>query len=292
MLKYNYKSLGVLNRFFKYRNDVDIFTEDNLEDKEFYRLLFRRLLKDSIKVNDITPLGCKKNVLNKYNQLKDDTSRRRIFIVDGDLELILKSNPKDNSSLFVLKSYCIENYLIEESASIELFYLNSPKEIDLIKLELSFEAWLNELKEPLIRLFINFAILRKIGGGPKLMRVNDFLVSKSCNVKVNIEKINDYSDTVVVDILLKAIELNIANPIDYFNTERNKLINEWGITTDTLLKIVSGKNYLLPALNFHIKNCIKGSNKLFSTKSFKMSLARFINTERLRDLKYHIENYW
>lgn len=290
MFGYSVKSLGSINRFFKYRNDIDIFTEDNLEDKEFYRVLFQRLLSNSIKINDITPLGCKTNVLEKYDLLKNDNSRRRLFIVDGDLELINNANRSDNNSLFVLKSYCIENYLIEESASAELVYLNNQVEICIIKERLAFNAWLEEIQFPLINLFINFAILRKIGGGPKLLNAHSFLISSGNVAKLDIAEINKYADTVMSEIILKLEEQNHVNPQQYYNDEKQTLFTKWGNNTSTLLTIVSGKNYLLPALNFHLKSCIDGGSQLFKTKSLKMALAKFCNIERLNDLKYHIEN--
>ncbi|WP_237390922.1 hypothetical protein, partial [Chryseobacterium sp. KMC2] len=66
MLKFGIDSLKSISKFFSYRNDIDIYTEDKEADKEFYKALFKNLLGDNIIINDVTPLGCKTNVLNAY----------------------------------------------------------------------------------------------------------------------------------------------------------------------------------------------------------------------------------
>ncbi|MEQ9413306.1 MAG: DUF4435 domain-containing protein, partial [Cyclobacteriaceae bacterium] len=103
-----------LPRFFAYRNDVDIFTEDRVADKEFYKSIFKRLFQGKIKINDVTPLGCKANVLDAYDTQNPKPKRKQYYIVDGDLDLINGTNRKEEKNLIVLDSYCIENYLINE----------------------------------------------------------------------------------------------------------------------------------------------------------------------------------
>ncbi|WP_430974340.1 DUF4435 domain-containing protein [Sunxiuqinia rutila] len=285
MLKYNYNTLSVLSNFFKYRNDIDIFTEDKIEDKEFYKLLFNRLVGEEIKINDITPLGCKTNVLRKYDELKNENSRRRLFIVDGDLELINGENRSNDESLFVLNGYCIENFIICEQAAIELLYLSNSEDKEVLRSRLSFSNWLKSLEPALIDLFLHLALLRVLGGGPKLKKASDFLVQKKGKPTFDLIKLQHYRDTIIVDIILIIRNAGEADPLSIYISELNRLRAIWTNNTTTLLQIVSGKNYLLPLLNFHIKACINKGSSLFDTKSFKMVLARFCNLNRLDDLR-------
>ena len=123
MMKYGFNSLKSLSKFFSYRNDIDIYTEDKEADKEFYKTLFKNLFGDELIINDITPLGCKVNVLNAFDNQNKTDGRKKYFIVDGDLELINDNNRKNEKNLIVLDSYCIENYLINEQGIIDFLYL-------------------------------------------------------------------------------------------------------------------------------------------------------------------------
>jgi len=91
MKRFSFESLKALPRFFAYRNEIDIYTEDKLSDKEFYKALFNRLSNKKIKIHDITPMGCKANVLKAYDEQDTESKRRKLFIVDGDLDLIIGS---------------------------------------------------------------------------------------------------------------------------------------------------------------------------------------------------------
>jgi len=176
MVNFSFKSLKSIPKFFAYRNDIDIYTEDKSADKEFYRTLFQRLLGDKIKINDITPLGCKANVIEAYDNQQASSQRKKYFIVDGDLDLIIGTNRKDEKNLIVLDSYCIENYLIDELGAIELIYFSKgTEERDKISKALNFEKWLEYNRKELIELFIHFAILRMYDGGPKLRNAGEFL---------------------------------------------------------------------------------------------------------------------
>src|SRR5687768_7176274 len=107
MLEYSSQSRNSLDLFFRFRNDIDIYTEDNVADKEFYRVLFKRINHSGVKVNDVTPLGSKSNVLAKYNEyIASDKVRRKLFLIDGDLELIIGENPTQDQYLFIHNAYC------------------------------------------------------------------------------------------------------------------------------------------------------------------------------------------
>ena len=52
-LKLNSQQEHVSSLFTAYRNDIDIYTEDQNKDKPFYKIIFKRLLEGTgIKIND------------------------------------------------------------------------------------------------------------------------------------------------------------------------------------------------------------------------------------------------
>lgn len=292
MLKYGNEALRAMSKLFSYRNDVDIFTEDKTADKEFYKTLFKNLFGDSLKINDITPLGCKANVLNAYDNQDLKSPRKKYYIVDGDLDLILGTNRKDEKNLIILDSYCIENYLLDETGAINLIYFsNGEKSKEQHKNKLNFEKWLGYNAQCLVHLFLNFAILRKYGGGPVLKNANDFLTRNGKETILDKSKADTYSNSIKNDIiiLLKSKGYDNAEANKLYDSEYKDLNKKWKYDTESMLKTVSGKNYLIPLIQFRINHCIDGGKSLFPKKSLKLYLAGNSDLKRLSFLKQRIK---
>lgn len=63
-LEFSAEQTQVASIFTAYRNDIDIYTEDENKDKVFYKRLFSRLLEGSgVLINDVYPLGSSKDVM-------------------------------------------------------------------------------------------------------------------------------------------------------------------------------------------------------------------------------------
>lgn len=233
MIKFSAKSILALPRFFAYRNEFDIFTEDRLADKEFYKSIFKRLFQDKIKINDVTPLGCKANVLNAYDNQPEKVRRKQFYIVDGDLDLIIGTNRKSEKNLIVLDSYCIENYIISESGAVELIYFscgNISKEE--VKGRLDYQKWLGNNAKHLVDLFLHFAILKKHGGGPRLRNANQFLKHQAKETIIDQSAIELYTEEVKKEIVQILTTKGYENPYGKYD-EGLKIIEEIGITTMT-----------------------------------------------------------
>lgn len=281
MIKYSLKAKRLYSKFFSYRNDIDIYTEDEEKDKEFYRKLFSRLLSGTeVKINDITPLGCKQNVIDRCKE-EPKTKRKKIFIVDGDIDLIFDNNEKGIEYLFVLDAYCIENLIIDEKSATEFLYMTVATDTkDNIKRTLNFEKWLNYNSKALIELFLHFSISREIGKGFLLYSANRFTKVHKKETVLDIEKIEKYTKEVETEILKEISELEFKELI---KDRRNK----WAVSNKNMLTIVSGKDYLLPLLQFRIQK-FKSLKGLFSMEAFKFMLAEHCKLERLESLKIEI----
>lgn len=287
MLKYSFKALKALPKFFSYRNDVDIYTEDRVADKEFYKTLLCRLLEDKIKVNDITPLGSKDNVINAFKCQKiEKNGRKKFYIIDGDLDLITDSNIKKTKNLIVLNSYCIENYIIDEFAATELIHTSiGTKDKESIANKLKFNEWLNFNCENLIDLFISLAISKKHCVGPKLKSAHLFIKQQGEQRILDKQKIKEYSLTVQSETIKTIATKGQISSEKLFYQEFTKLKKKWPTNIETMLKIVSGKDYLLPLLQFRINYCISKNKSLVSKESFKLFLAKHCELDRLEFLK-------
>lgn len=289
MLKFSTRALKAIPKLFSYRNDVDIYTEDKIADKEFYKSLFNNLFEGNLKLNDITPLGSKANVYDEFDNQDQDDGRRKYYIVDGDLDLITGTNRAEEGNLIVLDSYCIENYLIDEKGMAELTYLSCgtvPK--DQIIKKINFDKWIGYNSDCLCELFCHLALSKKIGADSKIRNANEFIMIQSKQRILNKTKIKSYTEVVKKDILDKYKALGIQSPEEKYIEEIQALFDKWERSNENTLKIVSGKSYLLPLLQFRINFCIGKGKGLIPTESIKLFLAKNSSLSRLKYLTKRI----
>ncbi len=287
MKRFSFNSLKAIPRFFAYRNEIDIYTEDKVSDKEFYKALFSRLTNNKIIINDITPLGCKSNVLKAYDEQDISSSRKKIYIVDGDLDLIIGTNRKPEKNLVILDSYCIENYIIDEKSALEIiYYSNGISEKHSLSKKLNFDKWIGYNKTVLINLFLNFAIFRMFGGGPIIKSASHFLKTEKKQVILDTAAINVYSNEVKDEIIELLKENGFDSPEETYEKEFDKLKINWVDSNETLLSIISGKDYLIHLLQHRVNFAIGKGKSLFPKASFKLFLANHCDLRRLEFLKH------
>lgn len=197
-MKYSSKTYSRLSLFFQYRNSVDFFTEDGPKAKELYRTILKRLFEGTIiSVNDITPFGCKNDVLKKLKETKLNSQRPAFFIVDGDIDILLdiKNQEYLSENVYLLDRYCIENFLIEKNHLIEFAYLydaESPRE-DIEK-NIDYENNFEILEVPLINLFLHFAICKKYSLEYKIKNINYFL--DKGKKAIDVKQIDQYTEDI------------------------------------------------------------------------------------------------
>ena len=273
-LQYNSEQRRLLSKFKEYRNNIDVYTEDEQKDKEFYARLLKKLTKDTdVIINDVFPLGCSRNVIKHCKANINSNRRKKIYIIDGDIFLLYK--PKENiPNLFILDSYCIENYVIEKQSIEKFAYeMTGTMTIENIKLAVKFEDRLTEIMEPLIKLFINISIESEITDYHQIYHINQFLVKD----KLDIIKIESQITTIKNKIIAYKDE-------DLYNELLLKRKSEWEINENNLLKIISGKDYLIPFFIEVIKN-LNNTKIGLSKEAIKFQLLKFSTLERLTDLK-------
>ena len=148
MIELSQEPQRLMSTFLAYRNDIDIYTEDNEKDKEFYKVLFKRLIKNDIVINDVTPLGNKQNVIERCKN-EPENGRKKLFIIDGDITIIHGENLPNLPNLFILEAYCIENFLINKNTIVQFLYMScGTKSIEEIESELEYPG---QIKVTVIR---------------------------------------------------------------------------------------------------------------------------------------------
>ncbi len=281
MLRYTDETKRLVSTFLTYRNDVDIYTEDETKDREFYKALFLRLLTPEIKINDVTPLGCKKKVIERcINEPKGD--RKKVFIIDGDIGVI-KGEKNEIENLFVLDRYCIENFLIDEQSTCNFIYLNcGTKSKEELKNEINFNNWLGQYSECLMNLFIHFAIVNSLGGRFTLFNANKYHIKNNDQLVLDSNLVNQDIES------LRQEAISIAGQETY-ELKLAEFIGKWSINTDNMLRIVSGKDYLIPILLIKTQE-YKKSKSMSSLEEVKINLVQHFDISKLDRLKQFIES--
>ena len=276
-LQYSDESKSLISVFTQYRNSINIYTEDENKDKNFYVQLFKRLLADTdCIINDIYPLGCCDTV---YNNCKEKNDPKGFYIIDGDIYVIF--SPKSAiESLFVLNSYCIENYVIDK-CSIESFVLDIYAKFDMmeIKQKLNYEHMFESILHPVIDLFFNMSIEKKYRG---FFTLGNFDMYNNGNAQIQTDKVEKEIGNIKKRLIPQYLTEN------NYEEELRNLSAKFPYNMDTLLQIVSGKDYLIPFIRRYV--CDKFGKICIPNESWKYNLSKHCNLSRLCGLKQAIMN--
>ena len=281
MLNYPDNILPTLSLFFQHKNDIDIFIEDE-NDEEFYKVLLSRLKGKKTKINKVISLKGKQKVIDACRNDQTDRKRKRIYLVDGDLDLIFDNNI-ELTNLFILDRYCIENYLFEEDALLEILHDELMLDKKRIKQVLTFDNWLKGISNPLIELFLHYSINHELQNGKKTTSNSvGCLCKQQSNVTIlDLEKINNSIEEMSEDLKNEITEEKYQEII-YNRREK------WTSNTDTLIRIVSGKDYLLPLLFFRFTKFKTLGNISLTKEKLRFRLAKTCELKSLNRLKTEI----
>lgn len=284
LLQYSPIIQGLTSIFFQHRNDIDIYTEDKISDKEFYSTLFSRLLTDTnIVINDVTPLGCRKNVLEKRDtDFKNKIKRKRIYVVDSDIFLVYGNDKVNHDDVHSLGYYCIENAILDSKGIIEIMHSEvASKSRPELTIALDYDNWLSSLSPLLSDMFLHYALHESVFGYFELKDASHVCSDgKNQPRKLDSNKVNLIIEKHKQDIIASIGETEYLLRID-------ELRIKWPYDAETLKRIVSGKDYLLPLTQYRIHE-IKGKKTSMSLETFKMHLAKNTSLENLTDLKNKI----
>lgn len=153
------RAIGYLKRFY---NDIEVYVEDTASPN-MHLLICRRILGPRIRLSSVTPLGGKEHVLEACRRDQADATRKRLYVVDGDFDLILGLRKPRLKYLYRLRAYCIENLLLSETA-IEAACLQSSPNLQPPQIHalLDLRNWLSNLLAHLRPLFVCYAICRAL----------------------------------------------------------------------------------------------------------------------------------
>lgn len=289
---YNYDEKKLMGALFFEVSDVTIYIEDTASGmRNFYKKLLERKFP-TINIDNIVPLGKKTEVIKACQEKKFKKSKE-IYIIDGDLDIVLCQKVKFKS-LFQHNVYCIENYLFDEDAVSHFISNESGKidDIELIKKTLELDLFLNTNSLHFIEIYKLFAIIYK-------HQLNITTITRFDNSIYTFKK--NYYTTINSDTISKnftEIKNLIISQIgdQQFYSDFNKVnhyINTLNIKD--YKKIISGKNELLILLKGYAQYIAKILDKecthimQINSSSLKVKLASYTKHPNLNELYHAIE---
>jgi hypothetical protein len=274
VIKWPERALRSMPAFFQEWNDLDVYIEDKRKiTQNIYVELINRVGNGKFKIDRVFPLGGRKEVIEKCASDAGSSNRARLYLIDGDLGLTDGVVGPTLPQLFEHRVYCVENYLIDDTAVVEfLFEEFGDKTRAEIRSEVVFSAFEEEV-HCLVDLFAMYATLRKfeptkpsvslglsglIKYDPHPHLNREAVEMRICNIYS--ELIRDHSQEAVFEYYLSALLRCDALPVG--------------------INVISGKDYLLTLL----RHFVGRFGKIRCTsESFEIRLARNCSIERHGD---------
>jgi hypothetical protein len=265
------ESIGLLYRELQ---PVEVYVEDS-NSEAFYLELLNRMIAGDKKIRKVIPLHGRSHVLKVCTDYAD--TNPALFLVDGDLDILLGVRQKGYKNLFQLKKYCIENYLFCSAAARELIVEGSGVILrDNALPEQEWEDHFGPIQEIFKELFIIFATAREVK--PDLKTVShglESLITQKTRAEgptVDYEKVEILKNTIVETCIQEYGEAAWETAL--------RLVREYSENLPPI-DVISGKDYLLPLLTFFIRT--KGCGGM-STPSLMFKLAKYCSLEQLEEL--------
>ena len=234
--------------------------------------VLKGILGQGVKIASINQLGGKSEVLKACRLDQSDDGRKKLYIIDGDLDLLTGAPKPRLKYLYRLRAYCFENLIITNRSILELGSETEPNTPpDQLEQRLDFPHWISTTTRGLLSLFILYGVARRLS--PTVQTIG-FNVHQLCtstahglvlsNEKVRsrmrslIRKVLQHSNLVSVRAVRKEVQLRASryNPREY---------------------VISGKDYLFPLLRAKLRsevNCREASDNI------KVRLARHYDVAR------------
>lgn len=273
ILRWPVRARAALAYFFRPLQDLDVYVEDT-NDEVFYSELFKSISPSQVRLVRVIAAGDRLSVVERA-RTHDFGSRAALFLIDGDLEWVRGEPPPDVHGVYRLPAYCIENLLIHEDAAVQVIVEEAAISEEKARAALAFSEWLDQISEPLISLFMSFAVLnavnpsertvglgvgsvietRKQGGVPELDRRKSEKLRRTIDNKVV---------ALVGEERAKALRAKVLARVGCLPTP---------------VDIVSGKDFLMPLFEHRLRTCTCAPVRRVS---LRMRLARRCSRARFQ----------
>lgn len=282
---YNKVQKLLYRAFFSSENAVTIYTEDKKSDKLLYEILLNRLVEGEVTINSIVPLGSKHVVIEESIRSRS-TKNNSLFIIDCDIK-ILNEDFLETDNLISLRRYCIENYLCCDTGIIEYLYLKLGTELEEIIQELDFEKFIRKNFKQILNLYYRYFLSFELGCGCSFKNVHNFIDPAISKYDVDSKLVKDEIILVEKEIKSKLKSLGFKAYAKEMKSRLKMIKQNNPFSYDSIIKILSGKDQLLPLIRFRI-NRLDTSSRYLTDDQFKRLIAEKVALKELEFLKQKI----
>jgi hypothetical protein len=118
------RALGYLKAPF---NDVEIYVEDTT-CHNMHLLIYRSILGPHIKLKSVNQVGDRTRVIAACGADQVNDGRKRLYVIDGDFDILLGRRAPRLNFFYRLRTYDIESLLISESAIASVGMMSRPND--------------------------------------------------------------------------------------------------------------------------------------------------------------------
>jgi len=249
---YSLKARRALAHFFRPFNDIDVFVEDT-SSRNFYELILNRILEGKAKVSRVFQLGGKDQVIQMCGRDQEDDGRARLYIIDGDLALLLGVDPPELRYLHRLNVYSCENLVLCSEAVHQVCYENAANDpMANIEKFVDYAGFVSELESELLELFIVYAAVHELDHEQQTVGYNVF---RLCDTSVGQPRIDSAKVTARQQSLLAGLGTKCTG--DQIGDKVTDIRERVSAKHYKAVHVVSGKSYVLPLLLAHLKRTVR-----------------------------------
>jgi hypothetical protein len=229
----------------------------------------------------VFPKGGRQAVLEAAQQ-HDFQQRRALFLVDGDFEWVRDENPPAARGVYRVEAYCIENLLIHEVPAVQITIEEAGLTETTAKRTLAFHTWIQQVSSALVPLFISFAALNLVNPDEATtgLGIGSILTARKKGKWPELDAAKIAAVTAEADRKLEAL-VGISRSETIRATLR-KRVNQLAEP----VRIVSGKDFLMPLLEFHLRAC----KAICRREALRIRMARHSDPTRFAELSRAIES--
>ncbi|POA28612.1 MULTISPECIES: DUF4435 domain-containing protein [unclassified Pseudomonas] len=263
--------------FYESFNDFDVYIEDTAPGYgKIFAAMFSRAMSSSIALDKVFPLGARVDVIAaaKARQAAGG-ARPAVYIVDGDLYMLAGEREALPGNVVVLPRYCIENFLLDEVAFVEIM---DEEHCDLASEELKgrfdFEGWFDRSTASLCSLFRVFAAAHFLRSGVATVSRGYGSICNGQTGEVDSEKSKSIEDEILEGLKLYHGEGEVNRALAYVDAKVDP--EKCFVRT-----YVSAKDFTLPLIVLKMKSVVPAK---MPHVSLKMRMSKKCSVEPLSDV--------
>jgi len=250
MISYSQRAISALVYLFRPFNDLDVFVEDEAS-RNLYEVLINRILERRATVSRVFQLGPRQAVIHACEADQSPRDRKRIYIIDGDYEILDGVPHPRLKHLCRLSVYSSENLVISPEALLEVAYECNPNEgRDALSNRLELDAFFTNLGEHLHRLLVIYIVAHRHDDTIQTMGYNATQLMEKRDARLELS--SDKVTTRIGEIRLRLEAIKGEAEVQRAIEEASRELEAIGLH---FLHLISGKTHVIPLIFHFLHQC-------------------------------------